>query len=96
MSVYKGMRMSLLVLLWLETVGAYFSNHTLRSVDGDLSVVLYLPLGVQQDDGNDIFYRSTRFDHSSMIGTITRKTRDEDGVERTHVLYGVHQWVRSF
>jgi hypothetical protein len=94
----KPIGISLLLLLVASCLGEtnsyeYWSNYTLRSEDGDLSVVLYLPYGVQQD--GDIFYRSTRFDHSSMIGTITRKSRDPDGIMRNHVLYGAHQWVRN-
>lgn len=63
-----------------------YPNITLESLDGDLSVVVYLPIGVHVDKNNeqkkkynpDPFYYSSRFDHGSMIGPITRRRRRQN------------------
>lgn len=71
-----------------------YANVTLVSQDGDLTAVVYLPQGIKQDEA--VFYHGTRFDHSSMIGSITRKRHyvDSDGkpATKTHVLYGTDTW----
>ena len=52
-----------------------YSNITLTSLGGDLSVVVYLPVGVgghhKYDD--EPYYYSSRFDHGSMIVHYTPK-----------------------
>ena len=70
----------------------YYENITLVSLDGDLSVVVYLPYdgrshphpphhnNNEEDDTNDTnpknyYYDGSRFDHGSMIGSITTKRR---------------------
>lgn len=63
-----------------------FSNVTLTSLGGDLSVVVYLPSGIHSQERS--YYYSSRFDHGSMIGSILRKTRDGT----THELYGTDMW----
>jgi len=78
-----------------------YANVTLTSLDGDLSVVVYTPKGVNDDDiiNSDLppYYYSSRFEHGSMIGSISRKRRyvdSETGKEYTkeHVLYGTDTW----
>jgi hypothetical protein len=70
---------------------SYYSNITLKSNNGDLSAVIYLPQGIKP--GEPTYYMSTRFDHGSMIGEITRTTRNaDDKTEKKHVLYGNQQW----
>jgi hypothetical protein len=77
-----------------ESAMAWYSNETLTSLGGDLSVVVYLPRGVKP--GEPVFYYGSRFDHSSMIGSITRKkhytTSDDRKKTETHVLYGTDMW----
>jgi hypothetical protein len=72
----------------------HYSNVTLTSLGGDLSVVVYLPLGIEP--GKDAYYYSSRFDHGSMIGSISRRRRyigrDGQEKERTHLLYGTDIW----
>ena len=80
---------ALVILQQAENVLSRYANVTLTSAGGDLSVVVYLPGGIKQDQ---TYYSSTRFDHGSMIGSITRKTRDADGSEHRHVLYGTNRW----
>jgi hypothetical protein len=63
-----------------------FSNVTLESLGGDLSVVVYLPHGIRPDERT--YYHSSRFDHGSMVGSILRKTRNG----KTHELYGTDLW----
>ena len=79
-----------------------YSNVTLRS--GELSVVVYLPATLSGNE--DTFYRSSRFEHGSMIGSIQRTTTEtvisstpnEAGVfekkvkVHTHELYGTELW----
>lgn len=70
-----------------------YSNHTLRSQDGMLEVVVYLPIGIKPTENT--YYVGSRFDHGSMIGNIKRKSRQMvDGhiVEKTHTLYGDQLW----
>lgn len=89
-----------------------YANVTLTSLDGDLSVVVYLPKGIKTEDYNDsdepelTYYYGSRFEHGSMIGSITRKRRytvsvkDDDNGDSTHqeervdthVLYGTDTW----
>jgi hypothetical protein len=71
-------------------MAVYYSNVTLTSQGGDLTAVVYLPRGLK--DQEDTFYYGSRFDHSSMIGSITRKQRDPDGKVKDHVLYGTDMW----
>ena len=57
-------------------------------------MVVYLPHGIKR--GERTFYYASRFDHSSMIGSITRKQHyvSSDGKPKTatHVLYGTDIW----
>lgn len=69
---------------------SFYSNVTLTANNGDLSVVIYLPSGVKT--GERDYYLSTRFDWSSMIGSITRTTTNQLGEKETHSLYGTRQW----
>lgn len=69
---------------------ASFANVTLRSDNGDLSIVVYLPHGLKP--GEPTYYQSTRFDWSSMIGDITRTSTAWNGDKETHVLYGKRNW----
>lgn len=78
-----------------------YSNITLTSLGGDLSVVVYLPIGVHADgkrrhdeeDLSEPFYYSSRFDHGSMIGTITRtKASSPRWPPEQHVLFGTDTW----
>jgi hypothetical protein len=61
-------------------------------------VVLYLPAGAEKshDEDNRIFYHGSRFDHGSMIGSVTLRRRyigssDMEKIDR-HVLYGTDMW----
>jgi hypothetical protein len=88
------------LLLWFQTISTLqqyansqstYANVTLRSPDGDMSAVIFLPKGIKPKEYT--YYLSSRFDHASMIGNIKRKTRDpETGKSTTHVLYGTEQW----
>jgi len=79
-----------------------YANVTLTSLNGDLSVVFYVPPGVTDDDAlinGDLpaYYYSSRFELGSMIGSITRKRQyvdSESGKEysKTHTLYGTDTW----
>jgi len=96
----EGWIIKLLLLLTLHIGGTswqveayanFFSNVTLKANNDDLSVVIYLPRDV--NPGERTYYQSSRFDWSSMIGSITRKrTNPNTGVKETHVLYGTNQW----
>ena len=66
-------------------------------------MVVYTPQGLSNTDDTEIndafpaYYFSSRFEHGSMIGSITRKRRYVDtqtGKEhiKTHVLYGTDTW----
>jgi len=71
----------------------YYSNATLTSKDGNLEVVVYLPIGIKQ--GEKPYYVSSRFEHGSMIGSIKRKAwHNVDGevVEKDHYLFGGNLW----
>jgi hypothetical protein len=80
---------------------SFYANVTLKSED--LAVTVYLPAGVSRET-DDTFYRSSRFEHGSMIGSIQRTTRREviaaapNGVfekrleEKTTELYGSELW----
>jgi hypothetical protein len=78
--------LSALATLSPAICNAFYSNVTLESLGGDLSVVVYLPHGIHTDERT--YYYSSRFDHGSMIGSIRRKTRDQ----KTHELYGTDMW----
>ena len=89
----RALRLSL-TLCFLPSLYCY-PNVTLTS--GDLSVTIYLPRSLSSD-GEQVFYESTRFDHSSMIGSIRRKkprssldsnSRDNN---RVHEVYGANLW----
>lgn len=67
-----------------------YANVTLTSLEGDLSVVIYLPIGIKPNEA--LYYFSSRFDHGSMIGSITRKVRLSTGEVRTHTLYQDGMW----
>jgi hypothetical protein len=75
----------------VQLVTAKYSSVTLTSRGGDLSVVVFLPAGIHPSETP--YYASTRFEHGSMIGTITRTTRDAvTGATYSHVLYGTDRW----
>jgi len=67
-----------------------YANVTLTSLDGDLSVVIYLPIGIKPNEA--LYYFSSRFDHGSMIGSIHRKVHLPSGEIRTHTLYQDGMW----
>jgi hypothetical protein len=80
----------------LDTVFSY-ANLTLTSLGGELSAVIYLPYGIKPDE--DTYYFSSRFDHSSMIGSIKRKVTEivyrggiGERMERYHVLFDTGIW----
>ncbi|MGK3752787.1 MAG: hypothetical protein ACI8RD_005093 [Bacillariaceae sp.] len=74
----------------VDALESFFANVTLTANNGDLSAVIYLPSGLKPDDRT--YYASTRFDWSSMIGSITRTTTNPLGEKETHSLYGTKQW----
>eukprot|EP00534_Pseudo-nitzschia_fraudulenta_P003169 CAMPEP_0201138690 /NCGR_PEP_ID=MMETSP0850-20130426/56058_1 /ASSEMBLY_ACC=CAM_ASM_000622 /TAXON_ID=183588 /ORGANISM="Pseudo-nitzschia fraudulenta, Strain WWA7" /LENGTH=517 /DNA_ID=CAMNT_0047410089 /DNA_START=452 /DNA_END=2005 /DNA_ORIENTATION=+ len=91
----------ILVLIHNERIGgmlgkahaldSFYSNVTLRANGGDLSAVIYLPVDLKPSQRT--YYRSSRFDWSSLIGSITRTTINPNtGLEETHTLYGTKQW----
>ena len=58
-------------------------------------MVVYLPVGVKPTEAS--YYVSSRFDHSSMIGSMKRKTRelvDGEVIEKDHYLFGGELWRR--
>jgi hypothetical protein len=63
-----------------------YPNVTLTS--GDLAVTVYLPASLSMNKNEQVFYESSRFEHGSMIGSITRR---KQGGEK-HVLYGTDLW----
>lgn len=67
-----------------------YANVTLTSLGGDLSVVVYLPIGIKPSEA--LYYFSSRFDHGSMIGSIRRKVYLPSGQVRTHTLYQDGMW----
>jgi hypothetical protein len=73
----------MLVLLLPCTSG--YSNFTLSSNGGDIEVVVYLPHAVKPDEPT--YYMGSRFDHSSMIGSIKRRS-----LGRVHTLFGGSLW----
>lgn len=85
-----------LAILTPPAVGSY-ANTTLSS--GDLSVTIFLPYGVKPTE--DTYYMGTRFEHSSMIGPIQRKSTqvvEREGeivgelVDKVHRLFGDDLW----
>ena len=84
-----------LTLVTSASSTSFYSNTTLRSADGDLEVVVYLPVGVKPTEST--FYVSSRFDHSSMIGSMKRRTHqlvDGEMVKQDHFLFGGELWRR--
>jgi hypothetical protein len=85
----------LLGILQTAMVSSY-SNVTLTSPNGDLTVVIYLPLGIKPNERT--YYFSSRFEHGSMVGSIRRKSRTprNDGSgkvdEHSHILYDAEMW----
>ena len=73
-----------------------YANVTLTSLGGDLSVVLFLPVGIKPNERT--YYYSSRFEHGSMIGRITRTvytTPNNDNHhahKETHVLFDSDMW----
>mmetsp|Transcript_16719 Transcript_16719/g.23237 ORF Transcript_16719/g.23237 Transcript_16719/m.23237 type:complete len:455 (-) Transcript_16719:111-1475(-) len=63
----------------------WYSNVTLSSPDGDMSVLIYLPKAIHPNQ--DAYYLSSRFEHGSMIGEITTNFGGEK-----HVLFGSDRW----
>lgn len=85
----------LTVVITSASSTTFYSNATLTSEDGDLEVVVYLPVGI--DPLESTYYVSSRFDHSSMIGSMKRRTRkivDGKMVEEDHFLFGGELWRR--
>ena len=75
----------------VDALESFYANVTLTANNGDLSTVIYLPSGLKPNDRT--YYASTRFDWSSMIGSITRTTTNPlTGEKETHSLYGTKQW----
>jgi hypothetical protein len=64
----------------------HYANLTLDT--GELSVVVYLPESLRTDVKDPSFYAGSRFDHSSMIGSVKRTTGDG----RHHTLFGTDMW----
>lgn len=64
----------------------HYSNVTLDS--GELSVVVYLPESLKENKKEASYYVGSRFDHSSMIGSVKRTAADG----RQHTLYGTDMW----
>lgn len=105
----KGVAVCLIVVVIFSLATQVFSSDYYSSVTlnsgRDLSVTVYLPASVA-GDGEHVFYRSSRFEHGSMIGSIERTTRetvisstsDASGVfqkeekKHTHELYGTELW----
>lgn len=88
-----------LLPLTLMVTRANFANITLSSLGGDLSATVYLPAGIKPNESS--YYLSSRFEHGSMIGSITRTKHEislpangQEPVIRTHqeVLYGTDLW----
>ena len=78
-------------LLRVQALESFYANVTLKANNGDLSAVIYLPKDLKP--GGRTYYQSSRFDWSSMIGSIKRKTTNPITEEKeSHVLYGTQQW----
>lgn len=61
-----------------------YDKVLLTSMDGNLSVSVFLPSSAREEDGEvSLFYESTRFEHGSMIG---------DVAYFSHKLYGTDLW----
>jgi len=69
-----------------------YPNVTLTS--GELAVTVYLPRSlVNKNSDEEVFYESTRFEHGSMIGSITRRKRESSSWKKEkHELYGTDLW----
>jgi hypothetical protein len=88
---YRSVALLFLLVTGHGDAQSSYSNITLKAKGGDMSAVIYLPQGIKPDEPT--YYMSSRFDHGSMIGQITRTTRNADGSEAgKHVLYGNQQW----
>jgi hypothetical protein len=88
-----GLHVMLLLLARATLSSASYSNATLVSEDGDIEVVVYLPVGLKPTEPT--YYVSSRFDHGSMIGSIKLKSRRVVGDEiivKTHELFGGENW----
>jgi len=89
---------NLLLLVFLLTttqnvkaLESFYANVTLKASNGDLSAVVYLPRDLKP--GERTYYVSSRFDWSSMIGSIERTTTHPITLQKTkHTLYGTKQW----
>jgi hypothetical protein len=95
------LRSTLIITAFLSStngnVERSYNNITLWNDAADLSVVVYLPFGVSADhrkgvEINDLFYYSSRFDHGSMIGSITRWRQPKSVDTPNHVLFGTNLW----
>lgn len=88
-------RLSVILLLIASATlsSASYSNSTLVSNNGDIEVVVYLPVGLKPTEPT--YYVGSRFDHGSMIGSIKLKSRrlvDNEVVVKTHELFGGENW----
>lgn len=95
--LFQATKLSLSILTMFAVSGAAnsYSNVTLTSLGGDMSVVIYLPPRLKPTE--PVYYYGSRFDHGSMIGEISRRIKDYDdktGKEQVkqHVLYATGQW----
>ena len=79
---------ALIIACLPKLISASYSNATLTSDDGNLEVVVYLPVGIKPTEKT--YYVSSRFEHGSMIGSIKRTSRElvgEEVVTREHILF---------
>ena len=89
---------SLLSILYLLAASttlslASFANVTLESEDGNVEVVVYLPVGLKPTEPT--YYVSSRFDHGSMIGSIKLKSHqvaENKILTKIHELFGAKNW----
>jgi len=81
------LRLLLLLAVFLNQFVSSYPNVTLKS--GDLAVTIYLPSSLAQNGSNGAYYEGSRFEHGSMIGSITRKNKNNN---QNHVLYGTDTW----
>ena len=77
---------TLLLMIAPAVAVSSYPNVTLTS--GELAVTVYLPRSLASD-GEQVFYESSRFDHSSMIGSIRRRRKTRSGHKsHVHSMYG--------
>ncbi|CAB9527035.1 expressed unknown protein [Seminavis robusta] len=89
-SFYKYLNGSLFFLSLIATLlplASPYSNVTLSSLGGNLEVMVYLPHAVKPSEAT--YYMASRFDHGSMIGSITSKN-EKTGAK--HLLFGSKNW----